>query len=46
MTPVLVAIFAVYSSIVSNPINAAIGAALIAAGIPIYFYWRSAGRAR
>jgi APA family basic amino acid/polyamine antiporter len=41
---VLVAIFAVWSSVVSNPRNAAIGAALIAAGIPVYFYWSRARR--
>jgi APA family basic amino acid/polyamine antiporter len=37
---VLVAIFAVFSSIVSNPANAAIGAALIAAGVPVFLFWR------
>ena len=37
---VLVAIFAVASSIVSNPENAAIGAALIAAGVPVFLFWR------
>jgi APA family basic amino acid/polyamine antiporter len=36
---VLVAVFAVWSSIVSNPLNAGLGAALILAGVPIYFYW-------
>jgi APA family basic amino acid/polyamine antiporter len=40
---VLVAAFTVWSSIVSNPKNAAIGGALIASGIPVYFYW-SRGR--
>jgi APA family basic amino acid/polyamine antiporter len=38
---VLVAAFAVVSSIASNPWNAAIGGALIAAGIPIFFFWSS-----
>jgi APA family basic amino acid/polyamine antiporter len=42
---ILVAIFAVWSSIVSNPRNAAIGAALIAAGIPVYLYWSRSRRA-
>ncbi len=39
---ILVAIFAVWSSIVSNPRNAAVGGALIAAGVPIYLYWSRA----
>jgi len=39
---ILVAIFAVWSSIASNPRNAAIGGALIASGVPIYFYWSRA----
>jgi basic amino acid/polyamine antiporter, APA family len=42
---ILVAIFAVWSSIVSNPRNAAIGAALIASGIPVYLYWSRSRRA-
>lgn len=37
---VLVAIFAVVSSLVSNPGNAAIGAVLIAAGVPAFLLWR------
>jgi APA family basic amino acid/polyamine antiporter len=41
---ILVAIFAVWSSIVSNPRNAAIGAALIASGIPVYLYWSRSRR--
>jgi basic amino acid/polyamine antiporter, APA family len=36
---VLVAAFAVVSSVHSNPRNAAIGAALIACGIPVFLYW-------
>jgi len=37
---VLAAAFVVYSSIVANPRNAAIGAGLIALGIPAFLYWR------
>jgi len=37
---VLAAAFVVYSSIVSNPRNAGIGAGLIALGIPAFLYWR------
>lgn len=37
---VLAAAFVVYSSIVSNPRNAAIGAGLIALGVPAFLYWR------
>lgn len=36
---VLAAGFVVYSAIRSNPINALIGAGLIALGIPVYLYW-------
>jgi APA family basic amino acid/polyamine antiporter len=36
---VLAAAFVVYSSIVSNPRNAGIGAGLIALGIPAFLYW-------
>ena len=38
---VLAAAYVVFSSIVSNPRNAAIGAGLIALGIPAFLYWRS-----
>jgi len=38
---VLAAAFVVYSAIASNPRNAAIGAGLIALGIPVFLYWRS-----
>lgn len=38
---VLAAAFVVYSAIISNPKNAAIGAGLIALGIPAFLYWRS-----
>ncbi|HXO84255.1 MAG TPA: amino acid permease [Gemmatimonadales bacterium] len=37
---ILAAAFVVYSSIVSNPRNAGIGAGLIALGIPAFLYWR------
>ena len=37
---VLAAAFVVYSSIISNPRNAAIGAGLITLGIPAFLYWR------
>lgn len=38
---VIAAAFVVYSAIASNPTNAAIGAGLIALGIPAYRYWRA-----
>jgi len=38
---VLAAAFVVSSAIASNPRNAAIGAGLIALGIPAFLYWRS-----
>lgn len=38
---VLAAAFVVYSAIVSNPGNAAIGAGLILLGVPVYLYWTS-----
>lgn len=41
---ILAAAFVVYSSIVSNLINAMIGSALILSGIPIYLYWQSQNR--
>jgi len=37
---VAVALYVVLSSIWSNPRNAAIGAALIAAGVPVFAFWR------
>jgi APA family basic amino acid/polyamine antiporter len=37
---VLAAGFAVVSTVASNPGNAALGAAIIAAGIPAYWWWR------
>jgi APA family basic amino acid/polyamine antiporter len=39
---VLAAAYVVFSSIVSNPRNAAIGAGLIGLGIPAFLYWRRA----
>ncbi len=38
---VLAAAYVVFSAIISNPKNAAIGAGLIALGIPAFLYWRS-----
>ena len=38
---VLAAAYVVFSAIISNPRNAAIGAGLIALGIPAFLYWRS-----
>jgi len=38
---VLAAAYVVLSAIISNPRNAAIGAGLIALGIPAFLYWRS-----
>ncbi len=38
---VLAAAYVVFSSIISNPRNAAIGAGLIGLGIPAFLYWRS-----
>jgi APA family basic amino acid/polyamine antiporter len=38
---VLAAAYVVFSSIVSNPGNAAIGAGLIGLGVPAFLYWRS-----
>src|SRR5438552_3387294 len=42
---VLAAAYVVLSAISSNPRNAAIGAGLIALGIPVFLYWRSRGTA-
>src|SRR3989475_5701887 len=38
---VLAAAYVVYSAVVSNPRNAALGAGLIGLGIPAFLYWRS-----
>jgi len=38
---VLAAAYVVFSSIVSNPRNAVVGAGLIGLGIPAFLYWRS-----
>jgi len=43
---VVAAAYAVFSSIMSNPHNAAIGAGLIGLGIPAFLYWRSASAPR
>jgi len=37
---VLVAAFAVASSVWSNPVNALLGTALIVGGVPAYYFWR------
>jgi APA family basic amino acid/polyamine antiporter len=42
---VLAAAYVVVSVVVSNPKNAALGAALIATGVPVFFYWRRRGPA-
>jgi APA family basic amino acid/polyamine antiporter len=41
---VLSAIYVVVSSVGANPKNAAIGTALIGAGIPVFLYWRGSRR--
>lgn len=43
---VLAAAFVVFSAIRSNPVNAAIGAGLIALGVPVFLYWRKQGLKR
>jgi len=40
---VAAAAFAVVSTVVSNPRNAALGAVIIAAGIPAYLFWKQRG---
>jgi len=42
---VLAAAYVVVSVVLSNPKNAALGAALIATGVPVFFYWRRRGAA-
>ena len=37
---VIAAIFTVFSTVASNPKNAALGGAIIAAGVPVYGWWR------
>jgi len=37
---VLAAAYVVVSVVVSNPKNAAVGAGLIALGVPVFLYWR------
>lgn len=44
LTPILfcaAALYVVISSVASNPINAAIGAGLIVAGVPVFMFWKS-----
>jgi APA family basic amino acid/polyamine antiporter len=41
MIMVIVAAYTVVSTVASNPRNAALGSALIAAGVPFFFYWKS-----
>jgi len=38
---VTAAMYVVVSSVISNPINAAIGSGLIALGVPAYWFWKS-----
>jgi APA family basic amino acid/polyamine antiporter len=38
---VLAAVYVVASSVASNPRNAAIGAGLLALGVPVFLFWRS-----
>lgn len=47
LTPLLFCLAALYvvaGSVLSNPRNAAIGAALIAAGIPVFMFWKAKPR--
>jgi APA family basic amino acid/polyamine antiporter len=44
LTPILfcaAALYVVLSSVASNPVNAAIGAGLLVAGVPVFGFWRS-----
>jgi APA family basic amino acid/polyamine antiporter len=41
---VLAALYVVASSVTSNPRNAAIGTALLLAGVPVFYYWRHRGK--
>ena len=41
---VLAAVFAVVSTVWSGPRNAALGAVIIASGVPAYRWWRRAAR--
>jgi APA family basic amino acid/polyamine antiporter len=48
LTPVLFIGFALYlvtDTIVQTPRDSAIGAGILAAGLPAYWYWRRTGRA-
>ena len=40
---VLAAVYVVASSVASNPRNAAIGAGLLALGVPVFLFWRARG---
>ena len=42
---VLAAAYVVVSAVLSNPRNAAVGAGLIALGVPVFLYWRRPGAA-
>jgi APA family basic amino acid/polyamine antiporter len=37
---VFIAVFVVVSTVVSNPLNAALGAVIITAGVPVFLVWR------
>jgi APA family basic amino acid/polyamine antiporter len=43
---VLMSLFVVLSSVAANPRNAAIGGALLALGIPVYWFWSRRGTPR
>ncbi len=38
---VLAAVYVVASSVASNPVNAAVGAGLLALGVPVFLFWRA-----
>ena len=40
---VLLAVYVVASSVASNPRNAAVGAALLALGVPVFLFWKARG---
>jgi APA family basic amino acid/polyamine antiporter len=40
---VLAALYVVASSVASNPRNAAIGALLLALGVPVFLFWKARG---
>jgi len=41
---VLAALYVVASSVASNPRNAAVGALLLALGVPVFLFWKARGR--